>query len=80
MAQSVGEETNFAVIGEVEWGTLAKDCGVQFSLIKRISDQIYKLKNLKISMTLDQSTKSMNAQGKDFIYKLITLIDSRKAG
>jgi hypothetical protein len=67
------------VIGEVEWVTLAKDCGVQSSLTKRISDQIYKLKNLKISMTLDQSTKSMNAQGKDSIYRVITHIDSRKA-
>jgi serine/threonine-protein kinase HipA len=79
MAQSVGGETNFAVIGEVEWVTLAKDCGVQSSLTKRISDQIYKLKNLEISMTLDQSTKSMNAQGKDSIYRVITHIDSRKA-
>ncbi len=80
MAQSVGGETNFAVIGKDEWAQLAKDCGVQSSLTKRISDQISKLKNLKISMTLDQSKKSMNAQGKDFIYRLITLIDSRKAG
>ena len=80
MAQSVGGETNFAVIGRNEWAQLANDCGVQSSLTKRISDQIYKFKNLKISMTLDQSTKSMSAQGKFFIYRLITLIDNRKAG
>jgi serine/threonine-protein kinase HipA len=80
MAQSVGGETNFAVIGRNEWAQLANDCGAQSTLTKRISDQIYKLKNLKISMTLDQSTKSMSAQGKDFIYRLITLIDNRKAG
>jgi serine/threonine-protein kinase HipA len=80
IAQSVGGETNFAVIGRNEWAQLANDCGVQSTLTKRISDQIYKLKNLKISMTLDQSTKSMSAQGKDFIYRLIALIDNRKAG
>lgn len=80
MAQSVGGETNFAVIGRNEWAQLANDCGVQSSLTKRISDQIYKFINLKISMTLDQSTKSMSAQGKFFIYRLITLIDNRKAG
>ena len=40
MAQSVGGETNFAVIGRDEWVQLTKDCGVLFNLVQRLAKQL----------------------------------------
>jgi serine/threonine-protein kinase HipA len=40
MAQSVGGETNFAVIGKDEWTQLTKDCGVPFALLQRLGSQL----------------------------------------
>jgi hypothetical protein len=42
MAQSVGGETNFAVIGRDEWVQFAKDCGVSFNLVQRLAKQLIK--------------------------------------
>ena len=42
MAQTVGRETNFAVIGRDEWAQLAKDCSVSFNLIQRLAKQLIK--------------------------------------
>jgi serine/threonine-protein kinase HipA len=80
MAQSVGGETNFTVIGKAEWAQLAKDCGVQFSLTQRIAAQIGRQINSKLSIALDEATKSVGTQGKELVDKLIALIDTKKNG
>jgi serine/threonine-protein kinase HipA len=42
IAQSVGGETNFAVIGKDEWVQIATDCGVAFNLVQRLAKQLIK--------------------------------------
>lgn len=42
MAQSVGGETNFAVIGKDEWETLTKDCGIPMALLERLARRVTK--------------------------------------
>lgn len=42
MAQRVGGETNFSVIGKNEWARLAKDCGIPANLVQRLAKQLLK--------------------------------------
>jgi serine/threonine-protein kinase HipA len=42
MAQSVGGETNFAVISDAEWRLLTKDCCVPFNLLQQLTRQLTK--------------------------------------
>jgi serine/threonine-protein kinase HipA len=51
MAQSVGGETNFAVIGKGEWAQLAKDCGVPPALVQRLAKQLLRQVRAKLNTT-----------------------------
>ncbi len=42
MAQSVGGESNFAVIRQEEWAQLAINCGAPFNLVQRLAKQLIK--------------------------------------
>jgi serine/threonine-protein kinase HipA len=74
MAQSVGGETNFAVIGIVEWTRLAKDCGVQVALAQRLAQQLIKNITSKLSFTNDACRNGMQAEGQILIAKLVQQI------
>lgn len=48
MAQSIGGETNLAVIRAPEWAALANDCGVPVTLLQRLAQQIVKQARKKL--------------------------------
>jgi serine/threonine-protein kinase HipA len=52
MAQSVGGESNFAVIGTAQWTRLAQDCGVQPALVQKLARQMVKQVQAKLESTL----------------------------
>jgi serine/threonine-protein kinase HipA len=74
MAQSVGGETNFAVIGIMEWTRLAKDCGVQVALVQRLAQHLIKNITSKLSFTNDACKNGMQAEGQTLIAKLVQQI------
>jgi serine/threonine-protein kinase HipA len=49
MAQSVGGETNFAVIGQSDWTQLATDCGISSDLVQRLTKQLLKHVQTKLN-------------------------------
>jgi serine/threonine-protein kinase HipA len=51
MAQSVGGETNFAVIKMAEWVQLANDCNISSNLVKRLAKQLQKKVQTQINST-----------------------------
>ena len=62
MAQSVGGETHFAVIGKTEWAQLAKDCGATPALLRQLASKLVKQMKAQVDLThLACNQHSVNA-------------------
>ena len=68
MAQSVGGETNFAVIEQSDWTQLATDCGITSNLVQRLAKQLLKQVQTKLN-SVDLACGS-NPQNTEIIKKL----------
>jgi serine/threonine-protein kinase HipA len=74
MAQSVGGETNFAVIGKAEWTQLARECSLKGVLMQQLMKRSVQQILLKLTLTADESTNTLGSTGKALVGKLVLQI------
>ena len=75
MAQSVGGESNFAVIDDAEWAQLAKDCDIPVMLVRKLNIRL----NLNSKKALSKINKVLKANEKNsFTIKLIQCIENTR--